>query len=202
MSTWQELAAEKKKRQIASIPKEWLITTPADDVLDVTDVPSNCGLLSARELEITAVSEVAVLLNKLATGEWSSVEVTTAFCKRAIIAHQLVCPSSPANQVVALSLIRTVQTNCLTEIFVDRALERAAWLDEQLKLTGKVVGPLHGLPVSLKDQIRIKGLETVMGTWTMYSFGIPGNAFGAPPSQDTSRGSVKWPSVMLLLRTF
>ncbi|KAF8495226.1 general amidase [Russula emetica] len=143
MSTWQELVAEKKRRQTASIPKEWLITLPADDVLDVTDVPSNCGLLSARELEITAVSEVAVLLDKLATGEWSSVEVTTAFSKRAIVAHQL--------------------TNCLTEIFVDRALERAAWLDEQLKSTGKVVGPLHGLPVSLKDQIRIKGLETVMG---------------------------------------
>jgi Asp-tRNA(Asn)/Glu-tRNA(Gln) amidotransferase A subunit family amidase len=103
--------------------------------------------------------------------------------------------------VVALSLIRTVQTNCLTEIFVDRALERAAWLDEQLKSTGKVVGPLHGLPVSLKDQIRIKGLETIMGTWTMYSFSIPGNAFWAP-SQDTSRGSVNWPSVMLLLRKF
>ena len=93
MSSWQELVAEKKKHQTASIPKEWLITPPADDVLDVTDVPSNCGLLAARELEITAVSEVAVLLNKLATGEWSSVEVTTAFCKRAIVAHQLVCPS-------------------------------------------------------------------------------------------------------------
>ncbi|KAH9991619.1 general amidase [Russula compacta] len=135
-TTWQELAAEKKCRQIASIPKEWLITLPADDVLD-------CRLLSPRELEITAASDIAVLLTKLATGEWSSVEVTTAFCKRAIIAHQV--------------------TNCLTEIFVDRALERATWLDEQLKSTGKVVGPLHGLPISLKDQIRIKGLETVMG---------------------------------------
>lgn len=94
MSTWQDIVAEKKRRQTASIPKEWLITPPADDVLDVTDVPSNCGLLSALELEITAVSEVAVLLNKLATGKWSSVEVTTAFCKRAVVAHQLVCPSS------------------------------------------------------------------------------------------------------------
>lgn len=94
MSTWQELVAEKKRRQAASIPKEWLITRPADGVLDVTDVPTSCGLLSARELEITAVSEVGILLNKLATRDWSSVEVTTAFCKRAILAHQLVCPSS------------------------------------------------------------------------------------------------------------
>jgi amidase len=178
MSSWQELAAEKKRRQTASIPKEWLITRPADDVLDVTGVPTSCGLLSARELKITAVSELATLLKKLATGEWSSVEVTTAFCKRAIVAHQLVCPSSrlPIKWQPYLSYV-TCQTNCLTEIFIDRALERAAWLDEQLKSTGKVVGPLHGLPVSLKDQIRIKGLETVMGACALYPFGIVGNTF-------------------------
>lgn len=138
-----ELAAEKKVRQAASIPKEWLIAPPSNDVLDVTDIPAKCGLLSARDLEITEVSSVADLLTKIATGTWSSVEVTTAFCKRAVIAHQV--------------------TNCLTEIFIDRALERAAWLDEQLRSTGKVVGPLHGLPISLKDQIAIKGLETTMG---------------------------------------
>ena len=177
MSTWQELAAEKRRRQTASIPKDWLITQPADDVLDVTDVPASCGLLSPRELEITEVSEVTILLNKLATGEWSSVEVTTAYGKRAVIAHQLVRPSS-LGQVVDLFIIRTFQTNCLTEIFIDRALERAAWLDEQLKSTGKVVGPLHGLPVSLKDQIRIKGLETIMGAWAMFLYGVAGNGFG------------------------
>ena len=94
MPTWQELAAEKKARQLASIPKEWLITPPADDVLDVTDVPAKCGLLSARDLEITTINDATALLQKLATGEWSSVEVTTAFCKRAIIAHQVVRPSS------------------------------------------------------------------------------------------------------------
>jgi amidase len=169
MPTWQELAAEKKARQTASIPKEWLITPPADDVLDVTDVPAKCGLLSARDLEITTISDVTILLQKLATGEWLSVEVTTAFCKRAIIAHQVVRSITDFISQLVGSLIPTrsvssFQTNCLTEIFIDRALERAAWLDEQLKSTGKVVGPLHGLPISLKDQICIKGLETTMGT--------------------------------------
>ena len=53
--------------------------------------------------------------------------------------------------------------NCLTEIFVERALARAKELDDRLKQTGKVAGPLHGLPISLKDQIAIKGLETTMG---------------------------------------
>jgi amidase len=167
--SWQELAAEKKARQAASIPKGWLITAPTDDVSDVTDVPVKCGLLSARELEITTISDLTVLLHKLATREWSSVDVTTAFSKRAIVAHQVVRPSwflLPIKATVSIS-IRTVpwsvQTNCLTEIFIDRALERAAWLDEQLNSTGKVVGPLHGLPISLKDQICIEGLETTMG---------------------------------------
>ncbi|KAI0051681.1 general amidase [Auriscalpium vulgare] len=143
MSTWQEIAADKRARQTESIPKDWLIAKPPDDVLDVTTVPEDSGLLSDLELEITSVVDVSVLLNNLATGKWSSVAVVTAFAKRAIIAHQV--------------------TNCLTEIFIDKALERAAWLDEQLKTTGKVVGPLHGLPVSLKDQISLQGLETIMG---------------------------------------
>lgn len=42
------------------------------------------------------------------------------------------------------------QTHCLTEAFFDRALERAKHLDEILEKTGKPLGPLHGLPISLK----------------------------------------------------
>lgn len=143
MSSWKDLVADKKRRQEESIPKEWLITPPPASVLDVTTIPESIGLLSPRELEITNTTDVSILLQKLVTAEWSSVEVTTAYYKRAIIAQQLV--------------------NCLTEIFVEKALARAAEVDEYLKKTGKVIGPLHGLPISLKDQLRIKGLETTMG---------------------------------------
>jgi amidase len=51
----------------------------------------------------------------------------------------------------------------LTEVFIERAIDRAKVLDEHLKTTGKVVGPLHGLPISLKDQIQIKGFEATLG---------------------------------------
>ena len=45
------------------------------------------------------------------------------------------------------------QTNCLTEVLFYEALARAAYLDKyQAEHDGKVVGPLHGLPISLKDQ--------------------------------------------------
>ncbi|KAH9474405.1 Acetamidase [Psilocybe cubensis] len=140
---WTELVDEKKKRQTASIPKEWILTNlPSKDTLNVMDFPEKSGLLDAKEVEITN-SDVDALLEKLATGKWTAVEVTIAFSKRAIIAHQLV--------------------NCLTEIFIERAVARAAELDDHLKRTGRVVGPLHGLPISLKDQVNIKGLESTLG---------------------------------------
>ncbi|PCH43375.1 general amidase [Wolfiporia cocos MD-104 SS10] len=143
MASWKELIEDKRRRQQESIPKDWLITPPPETICDVTGFPERCGLLSEKELLITNTVDVDTLLAKLASGEWSSVEVTTAFYKRAIVAQQLV--------------------NCLTEVFVKRALARATELDEYLKTTGQVVGPLHGLPISLKDQICIKGLETTMG---------------------------------------
>jgi amidase len=34
-----------------------------------------------------------------------------------------------------------------------RALEEAAALDEQFRKTGKFVGPLHGIPILLKDNV-------------------------------------------------
>lgn len=89
MPDWRELVAEKKQRQEASVPKDWIVTVPPPDVLNVLAFPEECGLLSTKEIEITNTN-VDLLLQKLATGTWSSVEVTTAFYKRAIIAHQLV----------------------------------------------------------------------------------------------------------------
>ncbi|OJT12867.1 Acetamidase [Trametes pubescens] len=140
---WKALCAERKQRQLDLIPKEWTITLPPDSQRNVLDVPRTCGLLTARELDITDTVNVAILLDNLRTGQWTSVEVTTAFYKRAIIAQQL--------------------TNCLTEIFIERALARAQEVDDYLKIHGKPIGPLHGLPISLKDQFCIKGMETIMG---------------------------------------
>lgn len=55
------------------------------------------------------------------------------------------------------------QVNCLHEIFFDAALESAKQLDEYYAKNNKAKGPLHGLPVSLKDQFHVKGVETHMG---------------------------------------
>jgi amidase len=55
------------------------------------------------------------------------------------------------------------QNNCLHEIFFEEALARAADLDRYLSEHGRPVGALHGLPVSLKDQFYVKGVDTTMG---------------------------------------
>jgi len=94
------------------------------------DVPRTCGILSEKELDITENYDATALVEKMAKGEFKSVEVVTAFCKRAAIAQQCV--------------------SCLTEIMFDEAIARAKECDDVLEKEGRVLGPLHGLPISLK----------------------------------------------------
>ncbi|KAJ6136225.1 Amidase, partial [Penicillium capsulatum] len=55
------------------------------------------------------------------------------------------------------------QTRCLTETFFDRALQRAEELDRHLREKGQPVGPLHGLPISLKDCFNVEGEASTIG---------------------------------------
>ncbi|KAJ5362604.1 hypothetical protein N7541_003448 [Penicillium brevicompactum] len=148
MSTnWQDLVAAKQEENREKIPQKWRLSTEQLALADVrlieADVPRRSGLLSDLELDITENYTASQLLVKLATGQTSSLDVTTAFCKRAAIAQQL--------------------TSCLTETFFPQALERAQYLDEYLKREGKPVGPLHGLPISLKDSFCVEGVQSTVG---------------------------------------
>jgi amidase len=56
-------------------------------------------------------------------------------------------------------------------IFVNpRALEEAAALDEQFRRTGKFVGPLHGIPVLLKDNVNTKDMPTTGGSLSLAGY--------------------------------
>jgi amidase len=93
MSAWQQIAQSKRDTIAALLPVEWRL----QEVPSPTDAPNATSViqtaLSERELEITE-SSVLQLLEHLASGEFSAEEVTTAFCHRATIAHQLVCLSN------------------------------------------------------------------------------------------------------------
>lgn len=45
----------------------------------------------------------------------------------------------------------------------DEAIGRAKQLDEHLERTGKPIGPLHGLPISVKDSFKIIGRDASIG---------------------------------------
>lgn len=53
--------------------------------------------------------------------------------------------------------------NCLTEVLFDSAVKDADRLDELFSANGKLVGPLHGIPVTLKDQFDVKGVDSTIG---------------------------------------
>ncbi|GAW17476.1 hypothetical protein ANO14919_069330 [Xylariales sp. No.14919] len=59
--------------------------------------------------------------------------------------------------------VSKLTTNCLTEILFGDALNRAKFLDRYLIDYGRPVGPLHGIPVTLKDQFDVKGFDSTLG---------------------------------------
>jgi amidase len=104
---WTEIAAKYREKVAAQLPPEWrlpedlLKTISADNPIDVTSVPSTCGILTPKELEITEQYDAVALVEKMVAKELTSEEVTLAFCKRAAIAKQVVCSF---RHYIALSL--------------------------------------------------------------------------------------------------
>lgn len=54
-------------------------------------------------------------------------------------------------------------TNCITEPLFEQAIEQAEYLDSYYASHGHTLGPLHGLPISLKDQFDVKSVDSTLG---------------------------------------
>jgi hypothetical protein len=91
---WQSIARRKQQEQANAIPQSWTLKTrPAANRKNVLAIPRECGILSGREIEITEKYDATALVQQLVARKLKSVDVVTAFCKRAAIAQQLVrCP--------------------------------------------------------------------------------------------------------------
>ncbi|KAJ5936587.1 hypothetical protein N7466_003037 [Penicillium verhagenii] len=151
------IAKQKQAELNAAIPTAWKLPatipllTPAESIAEpkryektnVMDIPRTCGLLTTKELDITENYDIRGLVLAMKEGKFKTEAVIQAFCKRAAIAHQV--------------------TRCLTQPLFDAALKRARDLDDYLDRTGHPVGPLHGLPVSVKDTFNIKGVDSSIG---------------------------------------
>jgi amidase len=157
---YQKISSEIQLERQSKILQEWLI--PLSQLpKNVIEVPSK--YLSSKELLITTTPTVD-LLHQVHSGQWSSHEVVQAFCHRSAIAHQL--------------------TNCCSEILFDQALKQAKAYDHHLETTGELKGPLHGLPISLKDEFDLKGVKTTLALISRAN---------CPPSKQTS------PNIQILL---
>lgn len=136
---WQAQAQISRDVLDKSIQKQWLLPAdklPSPERTNVLDVPKESGVLTERELKITE-TDATGLVESMAKGTWTAEEVAIAFLKRATIGHQLL--------------------NYATEFMAEDALAQARALDAHFRSTGKVVGPLHGVPISTKEMVSFKG---------------------------------------------
>ncbi|TKA57543.1 hypothetical protein B0A55_10800 [Friedmanniomyces simplex] len=140
---WQSKAARAQQSVLYAIPAKWRLSPgiAATHENNARQIIHNSGLLTPEQLEITELT-ATTLLQRISNGHLSCVEATEAFLVRTAIAHQLV--------------------NCLVEFMPEEALARAETLDAEFKKSGRVVGPLHGLPMSVKDIIDVEGKVITM----------------------------------------
>lgn len=104
-------------------------------------------VLSDRDRELTS-QNLETLHGAIAAGRVSSVKVVDAYLRRAAVAQGL--------------------TNCITDLLPTRALAQAAQLDDQMRRRQTPIGPLHGVPVSVKEHICMEGLDSNMGYCSLY----------------------------------
>ncbi|KAK5110257.1 hypothetical protein LTR62_006110 [Meristemomyces frigidus] len=141
-TSWQDAAAsmvEHLNKTIDEIrPK--VPAVPETLPTNVTGVPSK--LLPEDVVKVTETPP-QVLIAKLASGELTSLDVTSAYLQRAGLASKL--------------------ANCATELLSERAVARAKYLDAYFAEHKKPIGPMHGLPISVKEHIGMKGLDLNAG---------------------------------------
>ncbi|KAK3701680.1 hypothetical protein LTR37_015332 [Vermiconidia calcicola] len=141
-SGWEEIAEAMQRHRADTIAavEPTVPETPTELPLNVTGIPKE--LLSEGVLTITE-TPTERLVSQLATQKLTSTQVMKAFIQRAGLASKLV--------------------NCCTELLPERALERAKYLDDYIAEKKSPVGPLHGIPISVKEHIGMKGLDLNAG---------------------------------------
>lgn len=93
---WASLIQQKLAQRESHIPKEWRLPetimsrVDRDGLVSGFDLFNETTVLTKKERGITEDFDATGLLEKLVSGSLTSLEVTTAFCKRAAVAHQLV----------------------------------------------------------------------------------------------------------------
>ncbi|THV43684.1 hypothetical protein BGAL_1117g00010 [Botrytis galanthina] len=141
VTKWQDVASEVQKHRNAMIAKVEPAIVEITEKLPRRVISLPRKYLSPDNITITE-TPIEGLLASLPTGKLSSLAVTKAFLRRAAIAQKLV--------------------NCIYELLPEWAVERAKELDEHFAKIGPI-GPLHGLPISVKEHVGMKDLDNTCG---------------------------------------
>ncbi|KAH6662925.1 amidase signature domain-containing protein [Plectosphaerella plurivora] len=144
-TNWEKNVALKRQHRASLIPLHWQVRDiNKDELYRPLETLHSSGVLTHEELALTDLTHDATsTLSRIASGELTAETVVTAYCKRAAAADSL--------------------TNFITEVNFNQAIRRAKELDQHFRETGSPVGPLHGLPFTVKDHMNVQGLDTSNG---------------------------------------
>jgi fatty acid amide hydrolase len=133
-SSWRKYQLVQNSRQIAKKKRE-----QRDERLAIVEEPTEEE--RTRFLEIGSLP-TQELIKRLQSGEVTAVEALKCY--------------------IYLAKKAQARFNCLADVLFDEAMRQAQELDETFAKTGPV-GPLHGLPLSIKDNISAKGGDATIG---------------------------------------
>ncbi|KAI9509118.1 amidase [Russula earlei] len=108
-----------------------------------TDALKHAPAFSAEEHQRYLNATASQIVDNISSGAWTASSVLEAYIARAAQVHGL--------------------TNCLTEVYFEEAKQDARRLDDEFAETGHLKGPLHGVPMSVKDQFDVKGSDSTIG---------------------------------------
>ena len=167
---YKAVAAQAQQRVFDKIPAQWKIPAnkKAQHTGNAFQFIQDSGLLTPEQLNITSLNATG-LLGLIHSGKLKAVEVVEAFCARAAIAHQLV--------------------NCLTDFYPEEALAQAKAFDDEFARTGNIVGPLHGMPMAVKDIMAVKDKVTTLA-WIAWLNSPPGAVDASPAKIMRDAGAI------------
>ncbi|KAM0269637.1 hypothetical protein ACHAQH_009691 [Verticillium albo-atrum] len=132
---WKDIVALKRQDRDSLITLQWQVQD-VDRKIQYNPLALllKSKVLMSEELSLADFTIDAVgTLSRIASGDISVELVVKTYCKRAAAANSL--------------------TNFITEVNFYQAMQRAKKLDQHLRETGSTVGPLHGLPITVKDHM-------------------------------------------------
>ncbi|KAF7555720.1 hypothetical protein G7Z17_g1952 [Cylindrodendrum hubeiense] len=144
LGDWQIKVAEKRASRLKALPEEWSL--PKSLLKSLPEL-SDLSRTKVNLISLNIPRRSGILTER-------ELEITESFNLSTLL-EGLASGKLTSYEV-------TVAFSKRAAIAQQLAQERARYLDE-LRGKGKLVGPLHGLPVSLKDTYQVEGTQATIG---------------------------------------